>query len=273
MEAIEYRVFYKSRSNTFKLYPLGDIHAGIKHCREKAIKAKVKEIQEDPLAFWIGMGDYGEFITPADPRWDIGVVADWVEKTNVAESQRKWIVKLFEPIKDKCVGLLCGNHEDSIRLHNCQDVQLDICRDLGVKNLGASCFVRFVFSRNKDMKHDSTMFIGYFKHGSGGPQTDGGKMMALKRGLMGFDADIYAMAHLHDIKVDSQPRLHLSENLKIRQKIKVAAITGSWFLTYMQGEQASYGEKRGFMPTPIGCPIFLIHPNSLDPHVSVISGL
>ena len=259
METKEFRVKYRSRKDQFKLFPLGDIHAGTKHCAEGEIKRQINEISVDPFALWIGMGDYMEAITPNDPRWDVEVISDWVENSNIVESQRKWVVNLFRPIADKCVGLLEGNHEASIRLRNYQDVYLDICRDLKVTPLGYSAFVRFLFSRN--VTKDVTTFVGVFMHGSGAAQTEGGKIMRLKRFMDSFEADIYGLGHIHDIKTDSIAQLKINEANNIREVLRVGAITGSWFRTYSQGVRASYAERKGYPPTVLGCPHFTIIPD------------
>jgi len=115
MHTHEHRVQYGSRKDQFDIYPLGDIHAGVVHCAEKQIKAKVREISENPFALWIGMGDMADCITPGDRRWDDSVIAPWVDRQNIAESCRNWLVKLFEPVKDKCIGILEGNHELTMR--------------------------------------------------------------------------------------------------------------------------------------------------------------
>lgn len=208
------------------------------------------------------MGDYIEAITPSDPRWDIGVITKWVEQNNVAESQRKWIRNLFEPIKKKCIGLMCGNHEETIRLHNNQDVHLDLCRDLGVENLGYSCFVRLTFERagGHTTGHITTVDC-HFEHGSGGAQTEGGKIMRLTKGMMGFDADIYGMGHLHDIKTNTISQLYLNSSGEIKRRVKVGAITGCWFRPYIESPYPSYAERKGYSPTNLGAPIFIIRPD------------
>lgn len=206
------------------------------------------------------MGDYGELIIPNDSRWDVEGVAPWVERSNIAESQRKWVVKLFEPIKDKCIGLLEGNHEVSIRTHNYQDIYLDICRDLGVQPLGYSCFVRFIFNRARVVGNAHT-FIGAFQHGSGAAQTEGGVIMRLKKLMDSFDADIYAMGHIHRIKSNTIPQIGITDSLKLKDKVRVGCITGGWMRGYSQGVRASYVEQRGMYPTVIGCPYFEITPD------------
>jgi len=236
------------------------MHAGTKHCSESEIKKQVKVIKEDKYALWVGMGDYAECIVPSDPRWDIEVISDWIERANVVESQRRWLVDLFKPIADKCIGLLEGNHETTIRLRNYQDIHLDLCRDLGVTPLGYSCFVRLIFNHVTPRQH-ATVVTAVFQHGSGAAQTEGGKIMRLKKFMDSFDADIYGMGHLHDIKTNSIAMMTLNEGLKIRQKVRVGAVTGSWLRTYSQGIRAGYSERAGFYPTVLGSPYFEIQPD------------
>jgi hypothetical protein len=206
------------------------------------------------------MGDYCDCVTKNDKRWDISGLAEWVDKGDVIESQRKWFVNIFKPIATKCVGLLEGNHEVSIRLSHQDDFYSHICDDLGVPRLGYSCFLDLIFNRKG--AQGTTQFRGRLEHGSGWAQTDGSKLNRLKRGMRGFEADFYAMGHLHDIKIDvSSPILTVDRMGKIISKVRCAAMTGCWFKTYEQGQRASYGEQKGFDPTPIGCPCFLFSPD------------
>lgn len=266
MEAIIHRVKYKSRKDIFKLYPLGDIHAGTIYCAESKIKAQVKAIEADPLALWIGMGDYADLVTPKDKRWESHTISKWVDESNTGPSQKKWVKNLFEPIKDKCIGLLGGNHESAIRKwyhYNFMKELTDDTYGLGVPYLGYSCFVRFIFHRRPtETVQDQHTIIGHFKHGSGSPQTEGGKMMNLMKALGSFEGDIYAEAHLHDIKIAEKPILRITQTNPpiIKDRTRCAAITGCWFQTYMQGVESSYGEEKGYSPTPLGCPVFTIDP-------------
>ena len=128
---------YKISSPKFKLYAISDIHAGTIHCVEDKIQDKVAQIAKEKDAYWIGVGDYGEFITPHDKRFDPSQksIADWIKTDDIAHCQEEWITKLFDPIRKKCIGLLYGNHEDNIRKYNNTNVQEHICDNLGVDNL------------------------------------------------------------------------------------------------------------------------------------------
>lgn len=248
------------RSTVIKLYMIGDIHAGTIHCVEDRIKKKVQEIKESKNTYWVGMGDYAEFITPNDRRFDPSqkAIAEWVEQDNIAESQTKWVVDLFTPIKDKCWGLLYGNHEENIRKFNHDNVQKNICERLGVDNLGFSCFLRLQTHRGK--QSNARLFKCSFIHGASSAITEGAKMMALMRWMKANDADIYAYAHIHDYMPKSLSRLTVSDSGKIKQKVSIGATTGSWFRTYTQGIIASYGEMKAYPPTEICCAVFTIDP-------------
>ena len=177
----------------FHLYTIGDEHCGTKYCAATALRHQIDVIKNDPMALWIGMGDACEFIAPSDPRWDTGVVEDWVHPDNIALDQSDWYCNLYAPIKDKCIGKLEGNHEDAMRIHSHIDVQKYICEKLGVDNLGYSCFIRFQFKRNKS--NEVHQFIGYFTHGSSNAITKGAKLNMLQRKIDAFEADLYACLH------------------------------------------------------------------------------
>ncbi len=263
MEAKDITIPYKIASSTFRLFCLGDIHAGTIHCVEDHIKHKIEEIAHSPNTFWVGMGDYAEWITPKDKRFDPSLksIAEWVEPDNIAHCQTEWLVKLFAPIKKKCLGLLYGNHENSIRMYNHDNVQQNLCDALGVINLGFSCFLKLHFEReNSNEKH---LIKGAFTHGSSNAVTEGYKLTVLMRWMRQNEADIYAYGHVHDYIPKSLSRLTTPDSgERIKSKVSIGATTGSWFRTYTKGIIASYGEQKCYPPTEIGAAMFTINPNT-----------
>ena len=257
MEVKDFTIKF-NRPDEIKIYCFGDIHGGTRHCAEHEVQRTIKKIKDDPFAYWIDMGDKCEFISPSDPRWDVEGIAEWCHQDNIAEDQTAWYCDLVSPIKDKCIGILEGNHEDAIRTHSHIDVQKNICNRLGVTNLGYSCFVRFHFIRSN---HNQISHIGFFTHGAGWAITKGSKLNRLQRLMDSFEADIYACGHMHDIITDSKPYLTLDQDNKIKQRVKVGAVTGCYFRTYTQDVRASYGEKKNYPPVTIGSPVFTIVPD------------
>ena len=262
METKDIQFPYKRSDSNFYLYCLGDIHAGTIHCVEDHIKRKVDEIKQKKNAYWIGMGDYAEFITPKDKRFDPNLksIASWVEPDNVAHCQTEWLTKLFLPIQKKCLGLLYGNHENSIRIFNHDNVIKNLCDNLEVDNLGFSCFLRLFFKRENS--NESHLVKGVFTHGASGAITEGAKLMALMRFMKSFEADLYGYAHIHDYIPKSYSRIIISPQGKIKSSVSIGTITGSWFRTYTKGVIASYGEQKCYPPTELGAAMFTINPNT-----------
>ncbi|KKL23358.1 hypothetical protein LCGC14_2426160 [marine sediment metagenome] len=123
MEVITKTIEYK-QTEKFYLYPLGDIHLGVMHCDEVALAEKVEEIKKEKNALWLGMGDYGDCITPSDfKRWEGKIIAPWMTDNvdNIGPTQVRAVDKMLSPIWDKCLGLIEGNHDDNIRRFNHYD--------------------------------------------------------------------------------------------------------------------------------------------------------
>jgi hypothetical protein len=255
MEVLEANLPFRGQE-PINLYPISDIHAGSIHCCERDIRRKVQEIANDSRALWIGLGDYADCILKDDKRFDIEGLAPWIEKGNIVESQRQWARELFSPIKDKCLGLLTGNHEEEIHLKYQLDFTRNLARDLNVPYGGYSCFLNLVVHSTATQRHG---ILVHAWHGAGAAQTEGARLMRLMRLVNDVQADIYLMGHLHAMTSHTPDRL-IFERGKIRSVKLAATITGSWLKAYGQNEPTSYAERKGYKPSRIGCPIVRIHP-------------
>lgn len=260
MEVVRFELDYR-RSDIFTYHNLCDIHAGTGHCDEDRFRHKVRQIARDPFARWTGGGDYGEFINPKDKRFDSRTLAKWVDPDDIARSQEEYIIRLLRPIKTQCLGMIEGNHEDSVRIHCNQDVYKHITDELGVAKLGATAFIDLAFRRRGGERGGGGTTIRIvLAHGSGGAITKSAKTIRLERFMNQFNARIYAIGHMHDIIPNEIPYLDLKAGRIIERK-KVGAICGSWFTNYTQGLPPSYGEKKTFPPTSLGSPVFIIEPD------------
>jgi hypothetical protein len=205
------------------------------------------------------MGDYAECITKNDPRFQGEVLSPWVKHDDIVECQRKKVVALFKPIAGKCIGLLSGNHEESIHIHHQDNFTQHICDDLGVSWAGYAAFFALRFIRPGST--NSHVVTIHAWHGAGAAQTYGARVQRLSRLVLGIQADVYLMGHLHSMESLPPAKLGL-RNGKVRHLPLIATITGSWLKTYMQGVPTGYGERQGYMPSNIGCPSIIIRPES-----------
>ena len=165
---------------------------------------------------------------------------------------------MMRPIANKCLGKNSGNHEESIKQHNADNVQKNICDELGIKDLGYAAFIRLKFNR---LGGSTSAFKIFTTHGSGCAVTAGAKLIRLQRLMDNFDADIVAHSHVHDLLTYTKPYLYLNENNEVKQRVKVGAMSGCWFKTYTQGVPSSYGERKNYPPVMLGCPRFIINPD------------
>jgi len=277
-------IAYPSRSNVIKLWNFADGHLGNKGCDKKRMMRDLKEIESDPFSFWIGGGDYADYITPNDRRWDSGSIDDSIFKMSdlgrIGEAMTEKVAALFTPIKNKCLGLVFGNHEDKyMSLENQQGLHHNLCKHLGVPDLGYSAFIDIVFVRSPSRKPpmllpdrpEGNCFTQrlYVHHGAGGATTPGGKLNRLIKFMDSFEADIYMIGHVHDQVVIKRPILTANEACNhIQERTRIGMITGTYLRTYTQNV-TGYGEKKGYAPVPLGAVYVEVIPSKKEVYARI----
>ena len=181
----------------YVMYFLGDIHEGAANFKEDALRRAVDLIAEDADG-WLGIGDYIDAINHRDPRFspkEINARYSISELDDLPRIQCDNLLKYLAPIKDKCVGLLAGDHEDSYRKYHAFDVVHYLCRELDCDNLGHKAWVSLQFKYNKNK---SIPFKIVAVHGSGGGGMREGYSTNKVYDLFRWDiADVHVMGHLH----------------------------------------------------------------------------
>ena len=273
MEVIN-KIIESRRPDIFAFYPLGDIHVGPIHCHEELIKAKVKEIRNNPNALWLGMGDYADLITPSDfKRWDGAILAPWMKgnEDNIGPTQLEKIDEILSPIWDQCIGLIEGGHETSIRRFNHYDMMKELLKKANgkisppwdkVPYAGVQCMVRLNFKRASSDSHD---YIIHARHGEGSARTPGARALAVLRLANTFvNANIVLMGHLHGQESPDIPERLVLKNGKMKSFETIATMTGAWLRAYMQGVPPCYLERWGSPPSTLGCPRIMINPDKQE---------
>lgn len=273
----------EGRAQEWQLYLTGDWHLGTVHADRKALRETVREIERNPNARWVGMGDYADLVTFRDKRFDARVLdSDIWQKCgqNIAAYQdyvKADVWGFMAPIADKCLGLLEGNHETlaANRYH------LELMTWLTVKAsaekpmpdfaaLGSSACIRLKFCRG----HHRLVIPLFVSHGSGGAVTVGGKLNKLQSVMAWFpDAMIYACGHFHDELVRSVPVFRVVESSRDPRIIacnKWVALVPSFMRTY-HPEVSGYGEARLYPPSKIGALRFDIRPYARSAGSSEVS--
>ena len=139
----------------FELWGLGDFHAGAPDFDEAALRKDVKAIAANPLARVVLMGDYGDLIDPRrDRRADSQPIPERYRDAMFAEGgipteTVAHVCELLEPIKDRVIGMLEGNHEMTVRKSMDRSIASEIAKELDIsgKLLGYGGFVHWAFKR------------------------------------------------------------------------------------------------------------------------------
>lgn len=267
MEIIEKTIPY-SRGDTFRLYPFSDSHLGSVESAENHLIKKVKECAElGRLGLAIGVGDWSDCITKNDKRFRMNGLADWVQKSDIIESQRERVKEIYSPLSEQgqLIGVGTGNHEETIHSLHDNDITRHYCKDLGVPYAGYQAFIVLKFRRKGGAGYD---VVCHSWHGSGAAQTEGARLGRLMRLVNDIEADIYLMGHLHAITTHTPDRLVVRAGKLLSVRL-AATLTGSWLKTYNQPEEGriqdpTYGEEKGYKPARIGCPVVEITPDAFE---------
>lgn len=259
MNIADYTIECKSRSDVFYLIPIGDIHYGTKNCDIKKLEGLISWIAANKNVYWLGLGDMIEAINYSDKRFDPQNILPELQNSldNLPSAQAFQLAKKFNVIKDRCIGLMEGNHEETVRLKYHLSVTDLMADKLNTRNLGYVCMIRLYFrrlGRNRPV-------IVYATHGFGGGRMVGSKINNLINIARDFEADIYLAGHVHEKIGCDRERLEVNKSGKARlyARKKVFGITGCFYKTYEVGCK-SYGEKQQYSPTPMGVLKIIIEP-------------
>lgn len=274
-------IVHGSRSDVFRIWYVSDIHWMSKACAEERVRHDIKIIKNDPRSYWIGGGDYCEFIGHTDKRFDPDCVADWVRIKDMGDLGRvgmKQLRDLFKPIRNKCLGLLIGNHEKRYELVTEQEsLHHWLCTELDVPNLEYSALFDLLFVRRPRLSVPKLQlkspprvhgarerFRIFAHHGAGFAQTPGGKLNKLIQFMQSFDADIYFCGHVHDKVSRKEPAIGANEACnKLVERERLGVVSGSYLKTYQQNV-TTYGEQRGYRPTSLGAAVVNINPETRE---------
>ncbi len=270
MKVITAEIRHKSRSDVFRLVPLGDIHIGAQSCDENLFKRVVKSIAEDPNAYWFGMGDYCDFINRRDPRFDVTSLADFLISKeglgDITKAQRDRFLALVKPIAHKCLALIEGNHETAITRHTERKIFEEIV--MGIKGmgimpedkalgLGYTGWLRLQFKRQNTTRRITINL----HHGFVGGRLAGAKALNMQRYLWTHEADVVVFGHSHNKMSQNEAvqMLDLGGNLLNLERRGIYG--GTFNRSYGEGH-TTYAEVKGYFPLPTGVPEILVRPGA-----------
>lgn len=271
MKVIEKTITLEDKKEPLVLIPFSDLHLGADGFNKTYFKNTVEWIKNKPNCYAIGLGDYCDCIIMNDKRFDIkSVDKEFLPQLdNLPMAQLKSLEKLLEPIKDKIICMIPGNHEDRFRTYNSVDVMYELHRDLGVEVGDYMSFLRLKFDHKQ---FHTTPIVVWLQHGWFSGRKMGGKVNQLSDVANSFEADVYLAGHSHDLWATTIEKLCLATSGKeLLKEKKIFGNTGTFMETITSGG-SGYAERKAYPMSKIGTLRFDIYPQKRyrpDIHVRI----
>lgn len=234
-----------------EIIPVADYHWSDPSSDHKKIMQDIEYIRTHDNVFCVLNGDLMDCAIASSIGDTYGASTTPMDELNACE-------ELFEPIKDKILCVVPGNHEARHYKTNGIDMTLLMCKQLGIEDryspTTALLFIRFG-KQNGDSHFRKVLYTIYVSHGSGGGRKEGGKIQRLVDLSTIVDADIFVCGHTHlpAVLKDSFARPHQSTT-SVTYCTRLYVNTSAK-LNYDNG----YGEAGGFKPPCTDTPVIYLN--------------
>ncbi len=232
-----------------EIHPMADLHIGDSMCDFKAIMEKIDYIKNTKNTYCILDGDLMDTAICSS-------VGDTYGANLQPMEQLKQCVKIFEPIKDKILAVLPGNHENRVYKSDGLDITEIMCAQLGIpeKYSPTTALVFIRFGNQGGHKHNRPqLYTVYVTHGSGGGRKEGGKVNRLADLASIVDSDIYIHAHTHLPLVFKESFFRVSGS-----NSSVALVDKLFVNTAASLNYGGYGDRQGFKPASNRYPVIYL---------------
>lgn len=232
-----------------EIHPMADLHIGDSMSDFKLIMERIEHIKNTPNAYCILDGDLMDTAVCSS-------IGDTYGANLQPMEQLRQCVKIFEPIKDKILAVLPGNHENRVYKSDGLDITEIMCSQLGIPEkyspTTALLFIRF----GKQGTHGHNrpfLYTAYVTHGAGGGRKEGGKANRLADLACIVDADIYIHAHTHLPLIFKESFFRPSTVNSSVALVDKLFVNTSAALNY-----GGYGDKAGFKPASKAAPVIYL---------------
>jgi predicted phosphodiesterase len=159
------------------------------------IHAAIAWVKEADNRYVVLVGDLLNMATKAS-------VSDTYAQTMSPQAQQDMMVRLLEPIRERIVGVLRGNHDFRAYKESGLDPVANICAIAGLPYFEDEAYLNLKVGHwahnSRANGRTPVNYIGLLDHGTGGGRMSGGKLNSAMRARTIFAADFYISGHGHD---------------------------------------------------------------------------
>lgn len=221
------------------LFAVADVHLGAKECMEEEFQQFVKAVKETPSTYLVLAGDLINNATKSS-------VSNCFEDRYRPSEQKKMMAKLLEPVADRVLCGVPGNHE----ARSGKDVDdcplYDIMCKLDIEHLYREnlAIVRIQMGNNRVNGQQNPTYVLAVCHGSGGGIYTGGSVNRNERFGYAFDGvDAIITGHTHKPVVSAPGKIKVDTRTNTVSIVPFKCITATSWLDY-----GGYAARKMLLP-------------------------
>lgn len=229
------------------IYPIADVHYGAIEHHETEWKAFVEKIKADESAFVILGGD----LINNNTRSSVGSpFTDTVRPRD----QKRAMVEYLEPIKDRILCAVSGNHERRSMIEVDDDITYDIMSKLDLEDVYRqnAAFMKVRVRCRRDQKKYINTYHFAVTHGAGGGIYTGATVNRNERfGNVIDGLDCLIVGHTHKGTVSRPSKLVMGSDSTVHIKPYLVVSCESW------QAYGSYAMQKMLLPADTARPVML----------------
>lgn len=231
---------------TLELLPVGDIHYGARNCNEEMFNAFTRYVLEAENRYVILNGDIINNNV-------VGSVGSPFEDKMSPREQKKQMIHLLRPIRERIICAISGNHEQRTKKTNDDNPLEDIADTLDLEYSEYDAFMKIKFGKMKGREGQKVCYTVFATHGYGGGRLPGSSLNNIEKLTLNCFADVYIMNHVHKkMSYKANYRMPDLYNNVVRD-VEMLYVISSSFQDY-----DGYAKRKQLRPSSLGVvPIIL----------------
>lgn len=221
------------------IVPVGDVHLGSNECMEEEFFDFLKMVKMTPDVYIMLLGDLLDNATKNS------IASPFQSRYRPAE-QKKLMAKLLEPVEDRILCGVQGNHE-ARSMKDADDCPLyDIMCKLDIEHLyrEGMAITKIRMGNNRSNGEQNPTYILGVTHGAGGGATTGAAVNRCENFSCVFDGvDAFVFGHSHKPFLTAPEKIKVDPRNNIVTRVPLKVITATAWLRY-----GGYPVKRMLRP-------------------------
>ena len=223
------------------IYVVSDVHLGAKECMEQEFIKFIEYIKNTPDIYLILAGDLINNATKSS-------VSNCFDDIYRPSEQKRMMATILEPVKDRILCGIPGNHEDRSGKDVDDDPVYDIMAKLDIEDRYRKnqAFLKLKFGdSHKGFSKSNPVYVFAVVHGSGGGALTGGGVNKAEQYAYTFDGvDALVMGHTHKPLNTTPSKTRIDTRNNIAKQVPFDVIVGTSWLRY-----SGYAAKKMLRPT------------------------